>query len=371
MLKNVHIWLGSYIAQELKRLMRPRNLPKPTHIMFCFVDHYEPEWQSADADTQSRRVAEWINRYPKLAQKHKDADGCSPKHTFFYPAEVYVKEHLEQLNKICAQGLGEVEIHLHHDNDTEGGLRQKLQKAKDDFIRHGFLGKNKLTGETSFAFIHGNWCLNNSRKDGRWCGVNNETSILKACGCYADFTLPSAPSETQTITINTIYYPNGDETKPKSHNTGIPVAVGAVHEPPLRHIISTQPIIIQGPLTFNWRHRKWGIIPKIENGDITGVNPPTTERVNLWIEQRIGIKNKSDWIFVKVHTHGAQESNLPVLLGESMDKMFSYLETIYNDGKNFILHYVSAREMYNMIKAGETGETGNPHQYRDYLIKKI
>ena len=52
------------------------------------------------------------------------------------------------------------------------------------------------TGERSevgYAFIHGNWSLCNSRPDGRYCGVNNELDVLRETGCYADFTLPSAP----------------------------------------------------------------------------------------------------------------------------------------------------------------------------------
>jgi len=360
MFKSTHIWISSYLKIELARLLKPRPWSKPTHIMFCFVDHYEPEWHNADADTQNRRMAEWINRYPKLAQGHKDADGCYPKHTFFSPAEVYVKEHLDQLAKLCARGFGEVEIHLHHDNDTEQGLRQKLEQAKKDFTKHGFLGKNKSTGEIGFAFIHGNWALNNSRKDGRWCGVNNESSILKSCGCYADFTFPSAPSETQTTIINSIYYPSGDEQKPKSHNSGTAVAAGKP--------ISDRLMIIQGPLSLNWRKRKAGIFPRIENSDVTGANSPAPNRVDLWVDQNIGVKGKPDWIFVKVHTHGAQENNMNTLLGESMDKAFSYLESQYNDGKNYVLHYVTAREMYNIIKAAEAGEKGSPNDFRNYSI---
>jgi hypothetical protein len=49
--------------------------------------------------------------------------------------------------------------------------------------------------------------------------------------------------------------------------------------------------------------------------------------------------------------------------------MCDYLESKYNDGENYVLHYVSAREMYNIAKAAEAGESGNPHQFRDYLVK--
>jgi hypothetical protein len=50
--------------------------------------------------------------------------------------------------------------------------------------------------------------------------------------------------------------------------------------------------------------------------------------------------------------------------------MHSYLETKYNDGENYILHYVSAREMYNIAKAAETGNDGNPNEYRDFILAK-
>ncbi|WP_231872131.1 hypothetical protein, partial [Oleiphilus sp. HI0128] len=39
--KNMHIWLGHYISIRLKG--KPK-VDGPVHIMFCFVDHYEPQW---------------------------------------------------------------------------------------------------------------------------------------------------------------------------------------------------------------------------------------------------------------------------------------------------------------------------------------
>ena len=42
-------------------------------------------------------------------------------------------------------------------------------------------------------------------------------------GCYADFTLPAAPSPAQTRIVNTIYWAKDDPTRPKSHDTGTAV----------------------------------------------------------------------------------------------------------------------------------------------------
>jgi hypothetical protein len=89
-----------------------------------------------------------------------------------------------------------------------------------------------------------------------------------------------------------------------------------------------------------------------------------------WVETGIHVEGRPEWIFVKVHTHGTQERDMDTLLGPAMGKAFSHLETQYNDGKNWKLHYVSAREMYNIAKAAEAGKTGDPNAYRDYLIAR-
>jgi hypothetical protein len=360
MLKNVGIWLSSYIKQCFNEKHMPGRVG-PIHILFCFVDHFEPRWNGASYKDEVKRVDVWLRRYPELAKKHKDANGVCPQHTFFYPAEEYRAEHLEKLARLCREGFGEVEIQLHHNNDTSRGFREKIEQCKEDFKGHNLLSIDKESKEIRFGFVHGNWALDNSRRDGRWCGVNNELLVLKETGCYADFTLPSAPSDTQTKKINSIYYAKDEPDKPKSHNTGIDVEVGKNADGDL--------MIIQGSLTLNWIRKKWGILPRIENGAVTNENPPTRQRVDLWIKQRICVKGRPDWVFVKVYTHGAQEKNFDTLLGKPMDEMFTYLETEYNDGEKFRLHYVTAREMYNIIKAAEAGEVGDPGEYRNYLLE--
>lgn len=59
---------------------------------------------------------------------------------------------------------------------------------------------------------------------------------------------------------------------------------------------------------------------------------------------------------------------MDTLLGQPVDDMHTYLETAYNDGRKHVLHYVTAREMYNIAKAAEAGKTGNPGLYRDFEL---
>jgi hypothetical protein len=356
--RHVLQWLPGYVRG---RIAAEPRVAGPTHILFCFVDHFEPAWKRPGPEVERARVARWCHDYPLLAQRFRDADGCHPKHTFFFPEEEYRFEHLDRLSRLCAQGFGEIEVHLHHDADTSEGLRDKLAR----FITvlhstHGALSTDSVDGRIRWAFIHGNWCLDNSRPDGRWCGVNDELIVLRDCGCYADFTFPSAPSDTQPATVNSIYYATDDPLRPKSHDTGQPVAVGGGQSGDL--------MLVQGVLGFDWSSRKLGILPRIENSDVRAGQPPTAARVDRWVKLAPTVRGRPEWKFIKIHTHGAAENQADVLLGPPVERMFAHLEQRYNDRSEYVLHYVSAREMYNIIKAAESGESGDPGNYRNYVL---
>jgi hypothetical protein len=355
--KNMMVWLPSYIRRQ-----RPGKQPGLTHVMFCFVDHYEPKWNGADTVTQDARVQDWFDAYPKMAKEFSDSDGNHPKHSFFFPEEEYEKHHLDQLSSICHQGLGELEIHIHHDHDTPEGLSEKLQRFISILHNdHGALAIDPKTNKPTFSFIHGNWALDNS-SNGHDCGVDNELIVLAKNGCYADMTFPSAPSATQPTTINSIYYATDDPLKSKSHDTGIALTVGGSAQGDL--------LMIQGPLGLNWKWRKFGLIPRIENGEIRDNSPPSEVRVDAWIKEGVHVQGKPDWIFVKIYTHGTQEPSRNALLGPPIRNMHRYLTTQYNDGKHYALHYVSARELYNIVKAAEAGKEGNPNEFRDFILKR-
>ncbi|MGP1664995.1 MAG: hypothetical protein ACTS5I_03580, partial [Rhodanobacter sp.] len=331
------------------------------HVMFCFVDHFEPMWGKAEPPLQRQRMDRWCRDYRVMAARHRDADDRPPQHSFFYPEEEYTEEHLDKLAALCSDGFGEIEIHLHHDNDTEANFVTTMSRFCTLLHeRHGALSRDPVSGELRFAFVHGNWSLDNSRADGRWCGINNELILLRQLGCYADFTLPSAPSDTQTSTINAIYYATDDPQRPKSHDTGVMVRTGGTASGDL--------MIIQGPLGLNWRQRKFGLIPRIENADVRRSCPPTPERVDAWVKTGVHVEGRPEWVFVKVHTHGTQDHDMDTLLGAPVHAMHDHLEQRYNDGVNYVLHYVTSREMYNIVKAAEAGHTGNPAEYRDFHL---
>lgn len=339
--RNLNRWIWTYILDGLSR--RKRDRIGPTHIYFALVDHFEPFHGERSKDAAMGFVRDWCERYPIVARKFVDADGNHPKHTIFYPEESYDERVMDMIALVHQKGYMDVEIHLHHANDSSESLRTKLTEFKNLlFSRHGLLRLDN-NGKVIYGFIHGNWALDNSRRDGKMCGINNELTILKETGCFADFTLPSAPSETQTRKINSIYYATDNPLEPKSHDTGVDMKVGGGAKGDL--------LIVQGPLALNWKKKKYLLLPGIENGEITNVARVTHERIKLWLRFAPSIIGEADVCFVKVYTHGCDnDETREYLLSEGLETLYTTLCSQYNDGDRYLLHFVSAYEMFLVIK---------------------
>jgi hypothetical protein len=360
LLKDAHVWLPGYLA---RRRVAPAG---PVDVLFAFVDHFEPEQEPLDpVDLQVSRVARWIERYEVAAARYADRLGRSPRHTYFFPEEQYHGETLALLACHCAKGFGEVEVHIHHEGETEDSFRDKIGRFKERLAGHRLLSRDRLDGAVKYAFIHGNWALDNSRADGRWCGLDNEITLLRETGCYADFTMPSVPAEggTQTRTVNSIYFADDDPRRPKSHDTGRKVVFGGRGTGDL--------LLIQGPLALNWRNRTRGVFPRIESGDVSSTSPVTRERARLWMEQRIGVGGRASTVFIKAHTHGLKSRNFDYLFGGGIETAFDILNGELNDGERYRLYHVTAREMANVVYAYNEGVDRPVAELLDYRFTPL
>ncbi len=358
MIRAMDQWLVPYLLRT-----RHRTGAGPLHVILAVCDHFEP-FHDTDLDGALHTMKLWRERWPELSKHFHGSDGVSPRHTFFYPIEQYDPVVLDELSEICRRSGSEIEVHLHHRDDTAAGLEEKLSDGIRQLVSHGCLPLDR-SGARRFGFVHGNWALDDSDPNGLNCGVADELGVLRRMGCYADFTMPSAPHGTQTRTVNSVYYAQ-DTPARKSHNTGFPVQAGS--RAAARDRLDLL-LMVQGPLGLNWRWRKWGVIPRIENAELSGANPPTTGRLTLWIEIAPRIENGPPWVFVKLHTHGGMERNYSTLLGEPMKRFYADVETQLRQAPEFRLHYATAREMVNMIHAAEDGHGGDPADYRDYLLR--
>lgn len=355
----------SYSWQRLTR-----RLPKgKVHLVLALADHFEPAIVPADGqarapyDEQERRVDRWCSQYPRIIEPWRDSDGRPFVHTYFYPAEQYDRGHLSRLADHCQAGWGEIEIHLHHGiplPDTAENLRGMLIRFRDALaFEHGCL--SCVDGEVGprFAFVHGNFALANSA-GGFGCGVDEEMQILAETGCFADLTLPTNPFHpSQCAKINSLYECSPPLNERAAYRSGRDLARGRAPK--------KLPLIVQGPLLpFFYSSGRRRV--RIENGSFTGSNPPTLARLQLWKRATISVKGKPDWLFLKLHCHSMDPSQEDGVLGESFRNFLqSLVEGAYERGE--ILHFVSAREMVNLILAACDGREGNPGDYRDYRFK--
>lgn len=354
--KHFDTFLGGLVRHRARRALAPSHRG-PRHLLVAITDHYEPLWKGADDAHGRERVRAWSEGYPRLTERYRDADGRRPRHSFFFPGEQYRPEFLEPLAKLARDGLGEVEVHLHHDGDTAESLEAQLTETLANFAKHGHLSRDK-DGRLRYAFIHGNWALANARRDGRWCGVDAELPLLFRTGCYADFTFPSAPNECQPNIVNQIYWPTGDLAARRCYEIGERARVGKV--------MTDRILLIQGALSLSRRPRKLAM--RIESSELRANDPASPKRIRTWTKQAIHVEGRPEWIFAKLHTHGAPDKEAASLLGEGGHALHHTLTTRYNDGRDWILHYVTAREMFNIAIAAMDGKTGNPYDYRDHVL---
>jgi hypothetical protein len=125
--------------------------------------------------------------------------------------------------------------------------------------------------------------------------------------------------------------------------------------------------MIQGPLMLDFTSARW---VGIENSSFTGRNPATLRRLQNWKKAGIAVIGRADWIFIKVHCHSMDPTQVDVVLGEPMKRFLQELVEGAEERRE-TLHFVSAREMTNIILAACDGKEGNPGEFRDYRLKRV
>lgn len=333
--KNADLWLPAYLRDRASNLSR-----RPAkRLWVSLTDHFEPHGNT-DLANAFKRMAKWTDRWPKIMESApRDANGRLPVFTMFYPQEEYQRDLLNIIADLCRTGTCDTEVHIHHFHENAQGFVQKMS----DFIRvlheeHGLLHKHN--GRVMFGFIHGNWALDNSHPTGHGCGVKGELQLLRDLGCYADFTMPSLPSPTQSRIVNKIYWTTGDPEKPRGFDQGIEATVGGGTRGDL--------LMITGPMGLRYKGR---LMPRLETGELASYDLPNAYRAERWLSlaPRIG-----DDIFLKLYGHTAREDNAAAMLGDGskpagFDVLFRELHEAAQK-HNLELHWASAYQMFRAVE---------------------
>lgn len=356
----------------MQSLFRRRPRVRPIHLIFALADHFEPAIVPvvpggyADREVQKRRVERWCLEYPRLADGWRDSDGSPFRHTYFYPAEQYDAEIIDRLAEHSRAGWGEIEVQLHHGipkPDTEETERRVLLNFRDLLVKHGCLSRFDGGGPPRYAFVHGNWALANIIP-GRFCGVDSEMQILAETGCYADFTLPAAPNKAQVAKINAVYECALPLDRRAPHRRGHDLRRG---RPP-----RVFPLIVQGPLMLDFARLRKGLpFPGIENAELAAKRPPQMTRLHHWQRAAITVQGRPDWVFIKLHCHGMDPRDEAALLGRPMQEFLRQLVLGAQSLGEYRVHFVTTREMVNIILAACDGRDGTPGDFREYRLRLI
>jgi hypothetical protein len=127
---------------------------------------------------------------------------------------------------------------------------------------------------------------------------------------------------------------------------------------------------VQGPLVTDLRRSLSSARPVLENGAITGTNPPTVHRLSLWKQAQVRVLGRPDWLFIKVFCHSMNPTQKEAVIGDSFRNFLAALVGGAPSRKE-TLHFVTAREMANILLAACDGREGNPGDYRDYRFKRL
>src|SRR5215510_16333488 len=128
-------------------------------------------------------------------------------------------------------------------------------------------------------------------------------------------------------------------------------------------------MIFQGPLVLapSWNPQR--LFLDVDDANIHAAMPASPARVRRWVKARILVPERPDWVFVKVFSHAvSSKDDEDATLGEDFESALDELERHYNDGQRYVLHYVTAREAYNLAMAAASGAKGDPSAYLDSEI---
>ena len=355
-------WLSRYPLWRARQLYRATSAPGPTHIVFLVANHFEPGL----GQPALRRLDKWCDLARSTGDVIRDHDGTPFRHTNFFPAEQYERPLLQRLADLQADGYGEVEVHFHHGvdrPDTPENARYMLTAFRDVLAEeHKCLSRESPNDVPKYGFVHGNWALANSA-GGRFCGVDSEMQILAETGCYADFTLPSVPFQSQVPRINSIYECGNSLREAKPHRSGPSLKVGKT---------ISWPVIFNGPLVFDWTRRFHGVpVPRLEDGALAQNYPLSLNRFENWRSAAIGVEGRPDWVFIKLYCHAFFDHDQDAMIREQLKRFMAEVLELSERTGEFRIHFASAREAFNMVVAAVEGCDKDPGNYRNYKLRQI
>jgi hypothetical protein len=343
--RNAQGWVPHYLYDIIAGTHVSDSIGEATDLVFVFVDHHEHPLEEAEARTSAES---WMRDYRKTIAGITDDYGRPFQYSWFYPFDGgRTPIALLDVNDLVYDGLGEIDFHWHNNETPNDQFEPNLKRGVSWFQGIGAMREYGPRGQTAFGYIAGNWALDNGLRGKS--GASRELDHLKAAGCYADFTF-SNTAVSQPPIYSSIYYAVDDD-RAQSYDRGTPARVG---------VRGTGFMIFEGPSAIDLKRRtiELGIAEAWYGSD-------WEHRINVWFENAPIVAGRPQWRFIKVYTHGVQSREM--ILSEKFRRLPLALKDFAKQ-RGVRLHFATAREAYNMVRAAEDGKEGDPQEYLDYEI---
>ena len=112
-------------------------------------------------------------------------------------------------------------------------------------------------------------------------------------------------------------------------------------------------------------------IPRVDDGALAQNYPLTLHRLEQWRSAAICVTGRPEWVFIKLYSHGFFDWDQDVMIGEQMKRFMNEVLELAERTGQFKLHFVSAREAFNLVAAAVDGKQGPPAAFRDYRLRQI
>lgn len=351
------LWFPAQVRDELSG--RHRDGDATEHMIVLLADHWEPgNGEGAEAAAKA-----WIDGFREISARNVDSRGRPFRYSWFYPIDHGSPAVMDLLTDAVAEGLGEVEVHWHHHHDDSATFERDLVAGLADFRAAGLLPETP--DGLRWAFVHGNWALDNSIEG--QCGVDDEIAILQRHGCYMDMTFPALLMPSNPRIINRLLRFDASPG-PRSYDVAREVHVGGDDD---GFLLFQGPLGIDpagGPVFVEYAALDDAVGTGLA-GRVARPGSPRDyfleNRVRFWHRAGIGVEGRPEWTFVKLHAHGMEHADL--MLGGLLDAALEELKR-YAVEQDIVLHYVTAREAYNLVRAAERGLLGDPADFYDLEI---
>lgn len=336
--------LGSYFRWEFSTPVDVEQVSFPRDIVVALMFVCEPSVDPVE-------MIGILETFASLASEHIDSDSRKFQLTFACSGRNSDSTTLHMLTEFCRRELGEVEYLIPWDFSSEASMREKLEQGLRRFNSYGWM--STVGSEVRFAVVR-----ERNSGDRRETDLWRQVSVLSDLGCYADMSFPGVRSSWPQSRVNTMFMVTSADYEPRNESDEL--MAGRLGKGGL--------LVIKGPSLIDWTDWRFTLKPYVEDGHLSPEAPPDPGRVDSWIRANVHVIGQPNWIFVKLTIGGLNDAASAQSLRHSLDRSLMYLEEICNDNEMYRLHYVTAREVYNVAMAAQAFKGGNAGLFRDYLI---